>query len=344
MVTEFGTNDPQTVKLWSKMLAREVIYRTYFRKFMGRNEDSIIQRIMDVEENRGDNVRVDLIVQMQQYGVVGDNPMEGFEESLTFHQDSVSIDQRRIGHAFRTMSQQRTNHDLRMVARRNLADRYAAILDEFMFAYLAGSAGANAALAAVLPHAGNALAAPDANHLVDKNAETFRTDHIEICLEKAVTISPIVRAPSVDGEQIFTFLVHPFQLTDLRINASTTTWKDMVAQAAARGATNPLFTNAAIKWGGAVVHCSPRVIRDSSNKALSLMLGCQAGVVAFGNAYGKLDQQTMGGDNFFSWFERKKDYGNERGVAAGAIFGIKKLRFNSADFGLIQLKTVGAAH
>lgn len=344
MVTEFGTNDPQTVKLWSKMLAREVIYRTYFRKFMGKNEDAIIQRITDLEEGRGDEVKYDLVAQMTQYGVVGDNPMDGFEESLQFYQDSVKIEQRRIGHAFRTMSQQRTVHDLRMVARRNLADRMAVILDEFMFAYLAGSAGANAALAAALPHAGNALATPDADHLVDKNAETFRTDHIEIVLERATTISPLLRAPSVDGENIYPFIIHPYQLTDLRINASSTTWKDMVAQAAARGASNPLFTNAAIKWGGAVVHVSPRVIRDSSNKALSLMLGCQSGVLAFGNAYSKLDQQTMGGDSFFSWFEKKKDYGNERGVAAGAILGIKKTRFNSKDFGCIQLKTVGAAH
>lgn len=341
-VTEFGTNDAQTVKLWSKMLAHETIWKTYWRKFMGTGDDAIIQRVTELEQSRGDEVKYDLLMQMSQYGVTGDNPIKGFEEALTYHQDSLRIDQRRFAHAFRTMSQQRTIHGLRRDARRNLADRYATVMDEFMFAYLAGTAGDSTALAAALPHAGNTLTVPDSDHVLTK-AETFRTDHIEILMERSATVAPLLRPAVVDGEELFILIVHPYELTDLRTNASSTDWKDMVSQAGARGVDNPLFKYAAIRWANVLVHVSPRVIIDGAT-AHSLFLGQQSGCMAFGNAYSRLRQGVMGGENMFSWFEDTDDYGNEMGVAAGSINGLKKTRFNSADFGMIRLTANAAAH
>lgn len=44
-----------------------------------------------------------------------------------------------------------------------------------------------------------------------------------------------------------------------------------------------------------------------------------------------------------TWFEELFDYGNQLGVSAGAIFGLKKTRFNSKDFGTIVVPTYGAA-
>jgi hypothetical protein len=38
------------------------------------------------------------------------------------------------------------------------------------------------------------------------------------------------------------------------------------------------------------------------------------------------------------------DYGNQLGVAAGSIFGVKKSVFNSKDFGVIALDTYAIAH
>jgi N4-gp56 family major capsid protein len=319
---------------------RETIYKTYFRRFMGKGPDAIIQLLTDLEKNRGDRISYDLLVQMTQYGVTGDNPIKGYEEALTYYQDDLYIDQRRIAHAFRTMSQQRTVHQLRNDAKRNLSDRMAVIFDEMMFAYLAGTAGNNAALAAALPHAGNTVTAPDANHLLDSTVpnETFRTDHIEILNEMAVTMEPILRPHTVEGEPLFCMVIHPWCLTDLRTNAGTTDWKDMVAQADKRGATNPLFKYATLKWANVLIHVSPRIpiTGTTPNRvAHNLFLGAQSGVMAFGNAYSRLRQGVMGSDNLFSWFEDTDDYGNEMGVAAGAIYGIKECTFNSERFGMI---------
>jgi hypothetical protein len=49
-------------------------------------------------------------------------------------------------------------------------------------------------------------------------------------------------------------------------------------------------------------------------------------------------------DGEMTWVEELFDYGNQLGVSAGLIFGIKKMVFNSADFGTITLPTAAATH
>jgi hypothetical protein len=70
-----------------------------------------------------------------------------------------------------------------------------------------------------------------------------------------------------------------------------------------------------------------------SNTRRAVLCGAQAATVAFGQ-----------GQSFeeFDWNEELFDYGNQLGVESGCIFGIKKLRFNSADFGTIVLGTYTA--
>ena len=45
----------------------------------------------------------------------------------------------------------------------------------------------------------------------------------------------------------------------------------------------------------------------------------------------------------FDWNEEPKDYGNDLGVAAGTIFGIKKTTFEAKDYGVIAIDTYAAA-
>jgi len=104
---------------------RDALKQTLFSKFLGKDKKAILQRITDLERQAGDNIKYDLLMQMGNDGVVGDNRMRGNEEALTYYQDDVSIDQLRNAHAFRRMSQQRTVHDLRVDAKANLSDWYA---------------------------------------------------------------------------------------------------------------------------------------------------------------------------------------------------------------------------
>jgi hypothetical protein len=45
-----------------------------------------------------------------------------------------------------------------------------------------------------------------------------------------------------------------------------------------------------------------------------------------------------------SWYEETDDYGNEKGIAVGCIFGMKATRFNSKDFGKIVISSYSASH
>ena len=62
-----------------------------------------------------------------------------------------------------------------------------------------------------------------------------------------------------------------------------------------------------------------------ANARRAILVGAQAAAFAVGQ--GSTDPQKM------SWVEETFDYGNQLGVSAGLIFGLKKLRFNSQDFG-----------
>jgi len=154
-------------------------------------------------------------------------------------------------------------------------------------------------------------------------------------------IQPIM----VGGEKKYVLLLHPYQVTDLRQNTNTGQWVDIQkAAAASQGSGNPIFTGALGEYNGVVMHSHRNVVRFSDYgaggalpAARALFLGAQAAVLAFGNGGG----QTVAR---YSWKEELFDYGNQLGVAAGSIFGVKKSVFNSKDFGVIALDTYAIAH
>jgi hypothetical protein len=67
---------------------------------------------------------------------------------------------------------------------------------------------------------------------------------------------------------------------------------------------------------------------DNSAYRRGVFCGAQAAAIAFGQ---------NNSQNRMTWNEELFDYGNQLGVAAGLIWGLKKLQFNSTDFGAIAL-------
>ena len=89
---------------------------------------------------------------------------------------------------------------------------------------------------------------------------------------------------------------------------------------------------------------STRIYSPATSVRRNLFLGAQAGVFAQGNAYDTMEQQRVGRDNMMSWYEETDDYGNEKGIAVGSIFGMKATRFNSKDFGKIVIPSYSVSH
>ena len=357
MVTEFGTTDAQTVQHWSRTTLREAISRTFFNQLSGTGPKAVIQRLTELEKNAGDTIKYDILYQMEQEGVEGDNPIEGFEEALVYKQDSVSINQRRLAHAVRKMSQSRTIHNVRADARESLADRWAVLLDRILFSQLAGLTGdvAGALSAGCAAHGGNTLvnASADAPHYINDAGNILDITHIEKCLEKANVNDPLIRPATTPWGTPYVLIIHPYSVYDLRTTAGATKWAEMTRGFYQGKAEDTPFHSYVIgKWGDCTILASRYIPRTTSGTVgHCLFLGAQAGVVAFGNAYSKLDSSAMGGGAFMSWAERTADYGNEKGIAGGAVFGMKPCTFTSKDggtanvrFGMIRLDVKAAAH
>jgi len=347
-VTAFGTNDAQTVKIWSSLTLREALKPTMTAKLMGTSKTSVIQRLVELEKSAGDQIKYDLLMQMTGAGVTGDNRMRDNEEALVYYQDTVNIDQLRNAHAFRRMSQQRTLHDMRMDAKANLADWFAGKIDDYMFRNLCGDT--------TLTH-GQTATAPTSNHIIYSgdatsqatisNNDQFSLADIDYAKEKAKTLTPPIRPSMVDGQEMFIVILHPYSVTDLRLdvaNSAYVDWPSIQMMANKRGASNPIFSGALGVYNNVILMESTRIYSPTSNVRRNLFLGAQAGVFAMGGAYDSIEKSRVGKDNLMSWYEEIDDYGNEKGISVGCIFGMNKSVFNSADYGLITIASYSAAH
>lgn len=354
-ITAFGTNDAQTVKIWSTLTFREALKQTLFNKFLGTGKKAILQRLTDLEKSAGDQIKFDLLMQMGNDGVTGDNRMRDNEEALTYYQDTVNIDQLRNAHAFRRMSQQRTVHDLRMDAKGNLSDWFADRMDTYMFNVLCGNTAHTFGQTVTAPDSEHYIVGGDVAHtgvIATDEGNLSSNDQIQLAdmdfaKEKAKTISPLIRPVMVEGQEMFVVVMHPYSTTDIRLdvaNSAYTSWPEIQMYANKRGLKNPIFDGSLGVYNGMIMYESTRIFSPVSNVRRNLFLGAQAGVFATGNAYSKLQQGRTGKDNLMSWYEDSDDYGNENGIAVGCIFGMNKATFNSKDYGVIAMTSYSASH
>jgi len=351
MITEFGTASSQTVKLWSKKTWYEAQKGAmFFNKFLGTTEDSILYWAKDLEKTAGDNIVYDLLVEMTGSGVSGDNTLEGNEEALTFHQESLKIDQLRHAHIFGKMSQQRTVHNLRKDGQWALSRWWSNKFEELMFRYLCGDT--------TVAHATNSPTVSDADHQIYSGNATseatldandrFLLEDIDYAKEKALTGEYPMRPVRIDGEDYFAVVLHPYSVTDLKLSlgtgASSIKWHEVQQYANQRGLKNPIFDGSLGIYNKCIIYESHRIHTPIANVRRNLFLGAQAGTFALGNAYDKMDQAKVGEDNYISWVEKNQDYENKKGLAAGCVFGMQKNVFNSDDFGVVTMSSYAAAH
>lgn len=349
--TNYPVNDALAVKLWSKKLFQEALKQTYFSRFMGKGSSSIIQIKDETSKGAGDQITVGLRMQLSGAGVSGDGTLEGNEEALTTYSDAVIINQLR--HAVRSagkMSEQRVPFSVREEARMGLQDWWADRLDTWFFNQLGG----NTAVSDIRYTGNQAALAPDADHKVylngsaDESATStyvFDITVIDKCVEKAKTLSPMIRPVKVNGEDKYVMFLHPYQVYNLRTNTNSGQWLDITkaALSGAKESGNMIYNGALGEYNGVILHEATRVplgVNSSTGAAIStvrraIFCGAQAGVMAYGKDH-------AGGE--MTWVEELFDYSNQLGVSAGMIAGVKKARFNSKDFGTIVVPTYAIAH
>lgn len=361
--TIVGAGDPKAVKKYSAFLAVDTSRKSYFnKKFMGVGEDAQtpLQTLPHLENDAGDQVSYDLVMQLKMKPIQGDNVLRGKEEDLKFYTDNLMIDQLRGGvNTGGKMSRKRTIHDLRKVARVRQSDWWARLFDETLFMYLSGARGVNPDYIEATDftgYAGNALVAPDTQHLMYGGNATTKlsldaTDKVTLNLiDRAVARAevmgggtsgvPAIQPVMIDGEEHFVMVMHPWCEFDLRTDTGTGGWLDIQkALATADGKASPICKGGLGMHNNVILHKHKGVIRFSdygagSNVAAArnLFMGRQAGVVAFG---------SPGTGLRFDWNEEVEDRGNQVVITTASIFGVKKSRFaidgTGYDFGVMAL-------
>lgn len=354
--TEFTVNNALSNKLWSKDLKYETLKETWIKKFIGDSSDSLIYRQDELESKAGDRITYGLRMQMTGAGVQGDATLEGNEESLSFYDDSLYVNQvRNATKSQGKMSEQRVPYKMRNEAKKALADWNADRLDTCFFNQIAG----NTAQTSTLYTGNQAATAPDSDHWIwGGNATTdatlnagdeFTLNIIDRCRERATTLSSPscpIRPLRINGEDYYVMFLHPYQVYDLRTSTATLGWGDIQKAALSGGETtkNPLFTGALGVYNKTILHESTRIpngINAGTNVAISstrraVFCGAQAAAIAFAGG-------TEGATGF-TWREQIDDYENQLGIGTSMIFGIKKCVFNGKDFGTIVASTYAVAH
>ncbi len=363
--TSYGVNNALAVKAWAKKLFVEALKMTRYEQFKGTTgTDSLITLKTETQKAAGDRITIGLRMQLTGSGVQGDNTLEGQEEALITFSDNVLVDQlREAVRSAGKMSEQRVPFEVRDEARAGLQDWWADRMDCSLFNQIAGATTqqtqANAVQStsvdqrfsglqvAIAPTATTGLIICDQNGGNTTEASLSATfimnlSDIDRVVAKAKTATPAIRPLAVNGDKMYVCFIHPNQTYQFRKNTNTGQWND-IQKAMLQGgriADNPIITgligvyNNTVLVEDARVPCVASSVTSSTNFRRGIFCGAQAAAIAFGRG---------SGDTTMTWVEELFDYGNQLGVSAGMIFGLKKLVFNSSDFGTIVMSSYAPA-
>lgn len=352
--TTFGVNDALAQKLWSKNLS--VAEREYLdiAPLMGEDENSIIQIKSETRKGAGDKVTFGLMARLTGDGKTENETAEGNGESLSIYSDSVFVNE--LGHiaaarSDNTIDAQRVPFDLREKCKSALgmwwADRKSASFFNQVCGYTVQSntkyTGLNAVTAPTSTRriiAGSGSADQDIT-----SSDGFTLNLIDQAVEMAKVGSNMVNPIRIGGQKKYVMYLHPYQVTSLRINSSSGQWLDIqkAAMAGMDAKLSPIYTGALGEYNGVILRSSQDVtqgVNGSTGAAITtvrraVLLGAQAAVCAYG--------QNNSGPTKYRWNEELLDHKRKLEVSAWSIWGLKKVVFNSADFGTVVVSTYAAA-
>jgi len=335
--TQFSTNDALTRKKWARDLFSILLKAVEFNDLVGTSDTSIVQMRKELAKGEGDTIKFGIRLPLQQEGIVGYDTVEGNEEKLIFRDFSTTVEE--LNFAVDTggkMEEQRIPYNLLEIGKTALQERWADRLSDLMFAHLCGDTTflINGKTFAQTP------TAPDTYHHIKVNdvAEASMTAADELDLTFLDRMKQAAEAPDqvtwgsdhyrvrplmIGGKKYYRVILHNYVFDRLRQNMNIGQWGDL--QRAAGKLAQP---NVEFEYNGMLVSKSERIRSLVSNVYRNVLLGAQAAVLAWGGA-GESKSTTM------SFVPYTKDAERYVMIRGGGILGIKKVVFNSKDYGVI---------
>jgi N4-gp56 family major capsid protein len=271
-------------------------------RFQSSNEMPIV-RCMDLTKTAGDEITFDLINPMSGKPIMGERYAEGLGKEMSFSQDSLRINQSRFPiSAGGKMTQQRTPHQLRSLAR-TLGHNYMVRLeDQLCLTHLAGSRGFATDIEWAVPLAAdadfadicvNTVIAPSYNrHFMSTGSGiehiTSGSNDITIATTDVMNIAlvdhlrtkldgmPLPPPPVVfKDDQLSSdapmrvLLVSSEQYNSLIQSTNFRTWQANAMSRAQMAKQNPLFMGEAGLWNGILIVKMPKPIRFYANDSIA---------------------------------------------------------------------------
>ena len=366
--TNFGllTNEQKTI--WSTDMWSQARNLSFINKFLGKDENSVIQHVTDLTKTqRGARAVITLVNDLEGDGVVGDRTLKGNEEAMRSSDIVIQIDQLRHGNANEgRMAEQKSIVRFREQSKNKLAYWYSDRIDQLAFLSLSGvpytmkcSGGLrNSREFGYLEFAPTPQDAPTAKRFARWNGTSKQIEvgvgngsitaadvpMWEMFVQmKAYAKENYIRGiREKGGEESFHVFLSPTAMAKLKLDP---TYMQNLRHARERDKDNPMFSGSVVKIDGLYLHEFRHVINTrtaapgSKWGAGGNVDGCQ---VLFCGAQA-LGMADLGAPE---WDEEYDDYKNRHGIAIAKMLGFKKPKFYTQysggtveDFGVISLYT-----
>ena len=370
--TQFESSDALTVKKWASKAGYDVVYRSDLSPMIGEDMNSIIHLKTELTKGPGDQITYTLAKKLTGDGFTTREVAEGNGESLSLYSDSALINE--LGHVVsipndgRAIDAQRVPVKLRAMAKNLLTTWKQERMSQVFFYHVCGYTVANASGAKF--NGNNTVVAPaSARHLfraagsgeantTDEGIEsddTMSLNMIDHMREMAETAASPLRPINIEGDYEaggtdisggkYIWYGHPYQITDLRTSTDTGQWLDIQKAAMMGGQTskNPIYSDALGEYNNVILKKSNHVtqgVNSSTAAAIttvrrSVLLGAQACVMAYGKD---------GGPTTYGWNEELLDHKRILEVSLFCMYGMKKNRFDSTDFGVVVGSSYATTH
>lgn len=338
-----------TPQQWDDKFFMEYVRENRFKRYMGTDENAIIQLKDDLTKAPGDKVTFASVNKLAGAGQTGNATLEGNEEELDSRSMAVTVAPLRHAVAVTNWDEQKSAIDLLNASKMALklwsmekmkttiitalgsknGIAYASASEAQKDAWLVDNADRVLFGALKSNASSNDHSTSLAN--IDNSADKLTPEAVSLMKRIAMTASPAIKPIRLnEDEEWFVLFANSRAFRDFSLNSTVTQANRDARQ---RGMDNPLFTGGSLMWDGVIVREVPEI---------DIITGVGAGSIDVGPVY-LCGAQAVG----VAWAQRTKtttqvsDYGFRNGVGIQEMRGIEKLIFGSGAGDTDDLKDHG---
>lgn len=371
------TIDPLRQELWSKDLLDDVQRDVKnIMRFMGEDENNIVQVSRELGKKGGDTETFGLIARLRGDGVTGDDELEGNEESMKSFSEQVAIDQ--IRNAVRLkgkLDAQKVVYDQIKSAREVLRIWMKEFIARQVFFKLGGVTNTTLVDTNGRTVGGRALWSNTPDYIPDadeaytgtrlrymnaggvttaslSSSNKMTLDTVTEAVTMAKLADPKIQPITGDGEDFYVMYLHPLCARDIRKSSD---WKTANQNARERAESNPVFRGALGYWSNCLLlenEFAPWLdVSAAGNSFRGAATGTDCNVDTARNVLcGRQAVLMAEASNPEALVVEQFDYRNKDGVAGSFIGGLQKAVFaaggsagtTAVEFGVIAVDAAAA--